>query len=363
MGEKQVLIIPSARPCLDEDDRRALNRVFDSRLIADGEEITRFEEDLATTLQVPDAVAVSSGFAALHLALAAMGTGRDDEVIVPCASTCPAMRNAVWAAGATPVYADVNPADFNLSPESVRLAVTPRTKAIIAPHHTGIPADIPGLSALGIPVIEDCAQAIGASWSGRPIGSLGTASMFSFYATKMMTSVDGGAVCSLTPAITERARELRYYRHRWDSQMRFNYKMQNLHAALGRSQLKKLPHFIERRRAIARRLLEVFMAAGGDLRQSLHQADGAVYFKLALRLSPADRDRLLVEAQQRGLPCSTEFNWIAEDSGRYPNAEYLMSRIITLPVYPALTEDEVRFMSTMLKESLDAIGGVDIGEV
>ncbi|MBU1695327.1 MAG: DegT/DnrJ/EryC1/StrS family aminotransferase [Verrucomicrobia bacterium] len=356
------MIIQSAKPCLDEADRAAILRVFDAGLIAEGGDIERFEVELAAFLRMPGAVAVSSGFAALHLALKALEVGCGDEVIIPCVSTCPALRNAVWAAGATPVYADINRNDFNLSIDSVGTAMTPRTRAIIAPHHTGIPADIPGLIALKIPVIEDCAQAIGASWRGRPVGSFGTASVFSFYATKLMTSVDGGAVCSLTPSITERVREFRYYRHRRDGRMRFNYKMQNLHAALGRSQLKKLLQFIERRHAIAHQFLGVFTAAGGDLRQSMHQVDGAVYFKLALRLAPADRDRLLDEAQQRGLPCSTEFDWVAEEPGRYPNAEHLMARIITLPVYPALTDGEVRSLSTMFKESLLAVGAVDSGE-
>lgn len=354
--------IPSAKPCLEEDDRQALNRVFDSGQIADGDEIARFESELAAAVGVSDVVAVGSGFAALHLALASMGVGPGDEVILPCVSTCPAMRNAVWAAGAAPVFADVNRADFNLSIEAVRAAATSRAKAIIAPHHTGIPADIPGLRALGIPVVEDCAQAIGASREGQPAGSLGTASVFSFYATKLMTSVDGGAVCSNQPALAARARELRYYRHRNDQQMRFNYKMQNLNAAVGRSQLKKLPRFLDRRRSIARRFSDVFLAAGGRESQILHQAAGAVYFKWALRLAPSVRARLLDEAQKRDLPCSTEFHWVAEDSGPFPNARRLMERILTVPVYPALTDEEVRWMEARLAESLAAVGAVGEGE-
>lgn len=355
-------MIQSAKPCLEADDRQALNGVFDSGQIADGEEIALFEAELAATIGVPTAVAVGSGFAALHLALEAMGIGPGDDVILPCISTCPAMRNAVWAAGATPVFADVNRGDANLSVDAVRAVATPRTKAIIAPHHTGIPADIPGLAAPGIPVIEDCAQAIGASWNGWPVGSLGTASVFSFYATKLMTAVDGGAVCSKNPALAERARELRYYRHRNDEQMRFNYKMQNLNAALGRSQLKKLPRFLERRRTIARQFMGVFIEAGACASQCLHSAEDSVYFKLALSLPPVVRDQLLNEIRKRGVPCSAEFHWVAENPDPYPNARHLMARILTLPVYPALTGDEVRQMASGLKESLAAIGTMDVGE-
>ncbi len=354
--------LASAKPCLDEEDRGAMNRIFDSGLIADGDEIARFEAELASVAGVPEAVAASSGFAALHLALLALGVGAGDEVIVPCASTCPAMRNAVWAAGAIPVFADVNRADFNLSIDAVRAAATARTKAVIAPHHTGIPADVPGLAALGISVVEDGAQALGATWRGRPVGSLGAASIFSFYATKLITTVDGGAVCSPDRAIAEKAREFRYYRHRLDGQMRYNYKMQNLHAALGRSQLAKLPAFVERRRAIARRLLDVFVAAGGRESRSLHQAEGAVYFKVALRLPLAVRDRVLGEARKRGIPCSTEFHWIADEPARFPNAGHWMGRILTLPAYPALTDDEVEWMSATWAEALGAVGRLDVEE-
>ena len=354
--------ISSAKPCLEEDDRRALIRVFDSGLIADGDEIAGFESELAAAVRVSDAVAVGSGFAALHLALKAIGVGPGDEVILPCVSTCPAMRNAVWAAGAVPVFADVNRTDFNLSFDAVQAVATSRTKAIIAPHHTGIPADIPRLGALGIPVVEDCAQAIGASWGGRAVGSLGTVSAFSFYATKLMTSVDGGAVCSNQPVLAERTRELRYYRHRNDQQMRFNYKMQNLNAAVGRSQLKKLPRFLDRRRTIARQFMGVFIAAGGRSSQSLHQAEGAVFFKWALRLPPPIRDWLLDELKKRGVPCSTEFHWVADDPGPYPDARRLMARILTVPVYPALTDEEVRRIEARLGESLAAVGAVGARE-
>jgi len=363
MGEGSPVIIRSAKPCLDEEDRQAILRVFDSGLIADGGEVERFEAGLANLLHTPGAVAVSSGFAALHLALKGLEVGAGDEVVIPCVSTCAAMRNAVWAAGATPVYADTNRTDFNLSVESVRRAITPRTKAIIAPHHTGVVADIPSLNALGLPVIEDCAQALGGTWQGRPAGSLGAVSVFSFYATKIITSVDGGAVSSPSAPLLERVRDLRYYRHCSDDRMRFNYKMQNLEAALGCSQLKKLPRFLARRVAIASRFLEVFQTAGGDPDQSLHRTEGSVYFKLAFLLPPAARDRLLQAARRRGLPCSTEFWWVTDPvAERYPNAWRLMARIVTAPVYPALCDEEVDFAVTAFRQALEEAGPVKTEE-
>lgn len=357
------MIIPSARPCLDESDRQAVLRVFDSGLIADGEEIPAFEAELAACLGLPGAVAVGSGFAALHLALLGLGVGAGDEVVIPCVSTCPAMRNAVWAAGATPVYADVNRDDFNLSVESVRAALTPRAKAVIAPHHTGVIADIPALAALGVPVIEDCAQALGGTWRGRPAGTMGAASAFSFYATKIITTVDGGAVASSSADVLERVRGLRYYRHCDDDRMRFNYKMQNLGAALGRSQLAKLPSFLKRRAALARRYLAAFREAGGREEQSLHGAGGSVYFKLALRLPPRARERLLKSAERLGLPCSAEFWWVAPQAGeRYPNAARLMKRVVTLPVYPAATDEEADRVEAAFRQALQEAGPLRDGE-
>lgn len=350
------MIIKSAKPCLDEEDRQAILQVFDSGLIADGGEIERFEADLAVFLHTPSAVAVSSGFAALHLSLKALEVAAGDEVIIPCVSTCPALRNAVWAVGATPVYADTNRMDFNLSVESARRAITPRTKAVIAPHHTGVVADIPALNELGLPVIEDCAQALGGTWRGRPAGSLGAAAVFAFYATKMITSVDGGAVASSSVPLLERVRDLRYYRYCSDDRMRFNYKMQNLEAALGRSQLKKLSRFIARRTANANRFLEVFQTVGGRADQSLHQSGGSVYFKLALLLPPAVRDQLLEAGRRLGLPCSTEFWWLTGAvAERYPNAFRLMARIVTVPVYPALGDEELDFAATAFRQALEEV--------
>ena len=349
------MIIPSARPCLDESDRQAVLRVFDSGLIADGEEIPAFEAELAACLGLPGAVAVGSGFAALHLALLGLGVGAGDEVVIPCVSTCPAMRNAVWATGATPVYADVNRDDFNLSVESVRAALTPRAKAVIAPHHTGVIADIPALSALGVPVIEDCAQALGGTWRGRPAGSLGAAAAFSFYATKIITTVDGGAVASPSADVLERVRGLRYYRHCGDGRMRFNYKMQNLGAALGRSQLKKLPLFLRRRAHAAARLKEVLARHGVT---AFPGGDGDVGFRLAARFPARQRAALCRALEAKGCPVrADEMQDMQCREGReHGNARRLMQEVLTFPLYPALSDDQVNWLVRTLDLALTEIG-------
>jgi perosamine synthetase len=335
-------VIPNARPYLDETDKQAMQRVIASGWIADGDEITSFESELAAFVGCKGGVALSSGFAALHLCLVALNVGPGDEVIVPCVSTCPAIRNAVLAVGAKPVFADTNKVDFNLSFDSVSGKITRNTRAIIAPHHTGVPSDVHALNALGVPVIEDCAQALGATLHGVPLGSIGFASIFSFYATKMMTAVDGGMVTSQSIEFLARVRDLRYYRGKRDQSLRYNYKLQNLHAALGRTQLVKLPHFIERRRTIGTRYLDLLDSLGYPRSLSLHPVKGAVYYRFGIRLPPVSRQEVIKELQKKQIPFGTEVGFLTDrDPSRYPNACRLSEQVLTFPSYPALTDNEV----------------------
>ena len=342
----QETVIPNGRPYIDEADNQAIQMVLASGAIADGDEITSFETEFAAFVGCKKAVAVSSGFAALHLCLIALNVGPGDEVIVPCISTCPAIRNAVLAVGAKPVFADTNKVDFNLSVDSVSGKRTRNTRAIIAPHHTGIPSDVYALNALGVPVIEDCAQALGASLRGRPLGSIGFASIFSFYATKMITTADGGMVVSHSADFLERVRDLRYYRGKADSSLRYNYKLQNLHAALGRTQLVKLPHFLERRRMIAGGYLEKLESVGYPRSLSLHhQVEGAVFYRFGLRLTTARREKSIGELQKRQVPFGTEVEFLTDkDPVEYPNACRLSEKVLTFPTYPALTDAEAEVL-------------------
>jgi perosamine synthetase len=339
-------VIPSARPYLDEADQQAMQRVIASGWIADGNEIASFESELAVLVGCNGSVAVSSGFAALHLSLVALDTKPGDEVIVPCVSTCPAIRNAVLAVGAKPVFVDTNPFDFNLSPESVSKRISRKTRAIIAPHHTGIPSDVDALNSLGVPIIEDCAQSLGATLGDRPLGSIGFASVFSFYAAKVITTIDGGAVASHSGDFLERVKDLRYYRAKGDRSLRYNYKLQNLHAALGRSQLVKLPYFIERRGLIASRYLQLLESLGYPRNLSLHyHHTGAIYYRFGFRFPTTLREKSIGELQNRRVPFGTEVEFLTDkDPVEYPNACRLSEEILTFPTYPALTDAEVEVL-------------------
>lgn len=352
-------VIPSARPYLDDADKQAIQRVIASGWIADGDEIGAFESEFASFVGCKGGVAVSSGFAALHLCLVALNIGPGDEVIVPCVSTCPAIRNAVLAVGAKPVFADTNELDFNLSCESISKRISRNTRAIIAPHHTGIPSDVHAINSLGVPVIEDCAQALGARLGDRPVGSIGFASVFSFYATKMITTVDGGMVMSHSADFLERVRDLRYYRAKADQSLRYNYKLQNLHAALGRTQLVKLAYFVERRRIIAARYVELLDSLGYPRGLSLHhQVKGAVYYRFGLRLPTALREKSIGELRQKHMPFGTEVEFLTnKDAVAYPNACRLAEKVLTFPTYPALTDAEVEVLVQGIGSVLAPLGG------
>ncbi len=245
-------LIPHNRPLITDADIAAVSGTLASGWIAQGPQTRAFEEEVCAFLGLEgDAVAVSSGTTALHLALLALGVGPEDAVILPT-YVCSAVLNAVCHAGAAPVLADVSPNDFNLDPAHVHALLTARTKAIIAPHTYGFPADIGALRALGVPVVEDCAQAIGAAVAGRKAGTLGDIAIFSFYATKLMTTGQGGMVVG-PRTLMETVRDLRDFDCRPTYRVRYNYQMTDFQAALGRSQLARLPERLARRAAIAAR--------------------------------------------------------------------------------------------------------------
>ena len=184
-------MIPHSRPTLDQKEELAVAAILSSGQVVQGEETQRFETALASEIGVVGAAAVSSGTAALHLALLALEIGEGDEVVIP-SFVCPALLNAIRYVRATPVLADINREAFNIDVRDLERRLTGKTRAIIVPHMFGLPADIDDITALGIPVIEDCAQSLGSRYRGAPTGSFGVLSVFSFYATKVICTGEGG---------------------------------------------------------------------------------------------------------------------------------------------------------------------------
>ena len=245
-----------SQPDLTDRERAYLLDAFDSSWISStGEYVGRFEESFAEFAAVRHAITCSNGTCALHLALMALEVGPGDEVIVPD-MTFVSTANAVRYVGAEPVFADCDRDTWNIDPDSVRRLLSDRTRAIIAVHLLGVPADVEALlnvaADAGYPLIEDAAEAHGATWAGRPVGSWGTLSTFSFYGNKVLTTGEGGMVCTDDDRLAARVRKLRGQgvnpdRPYWFDEVGYNYRMTNLACAIGLAQLERFQELRARR--------------------------------------------------------------------------------------------------------------------
>jgi len=344
--------IPHSRPSLGEAEAQAAADVIRAGWIAQGEKVAEFERVLAKMTSQGEGVAVSSGTAALFLALKALGIGPGDEVICP-SYVCTAPWHAVRQVGAVPVLVDIDPATYNVAPPAVRRAVTARTKAIIVPHMFGLPADVAALKVSGIPLIEDCAQTLGVSVGGAPVGSQGTLAICSFYATKMMATGEGGMVLGLEASLMARVRALREYDKRDTLESAFNYKMTDLQAAIGLSQAARFKSFLKRRRAIATRYAEAVQKAGVKP-PCVRPGREHVYYRFVVRLSKPVTP-VLKRAEARGITCRRP---VDPPIHRYlgltgfSESDAAWEHAFSIPIYPALSDEEVDRIVAALPELL-----------
>jgi dTDP-4-amino-4,6-dideoxygalactose transaminase len=318
--------------------------------VAAGPEVAAFERELAVRLGVEAVAAVSSGSAALELALRALGVGPGGEVVIPT-YVCDALHHAVCRTGATPVLADADPATLSLSATDARARLTPRTRGAIVPHAFGLAVDLEPFRALGVPLIEDCAQTLGARVGGRPVGSLGTLAVCSFYATKLLTTGEGGAVAG-PAALIERVRDARDYDEHADLAPRANAKLSDLAAALGRSQLARLDAFLARRRAVAARYRERLRGAPCALPPDA--GDRHVYHRFVVEVErPPEGVQAALAA--RGVAARRPVFRPAHHAlglDGFPAADRLWQRALSLPCYPTLTDTEVDTVAAALREAL-----------
>jgi len=343
-------MIPHSKVILEEEDLMAVEGVLRSGHLAQGEHVASLEERVSAFIGVPYTAAVSSGTAALHLSLLALGVGEDDEIIMP-SYVCAALLNAVRYVRATPVLVDIDPFTYTIDPQRVKNAITDRTKAVIVPHMFGLPADIEPIISLEIPVIEDCAQSIGARVGGRPTGSFGTLSVFSFYATKMLGAGEGGMVASKDPGLMDTVRDLRDYDERETYVVRYNYKMTDILAALCESRLQKLPSCIERRKETA----GIYDAglSGSALRIPIvPEKRDHIYYRYTIEVEKPIR--FIDEMRKRGALCRKPvFKPIHRYLGLsgFPHTEHAWEKAVSIPLYPALERDEASFI-------IDTIRGI-----
>ena len=344
--------IPLVRPLLGEAEQRAVAAVLASGHLVQGPQTEAFEHEYAATVAGRECIAVSSGTAALHLALLAAGIGPGDEVIVP-SFTFAATANAVRLVGADPVFADIDAASYCLDPAAAAAALTPRSAAIIPVHLYGHPADMPALRAIadraGLLLVEDAAQAHLAAYDGAPAGALGDIAAFSFYATKNMTTGEGGMVVTADEQLARRVRLLRNqgmlerYRHEL---VGMNLRMTDLAAAIGRCQLERLPEWTAARRRNAAQLDAGLRIAGRPAR--VGPIDHA-YHQYTIRHE--QRDRLAAALAEAGIGTAVHYPRGVHEMPAYaeprwrdavlPRTERARSEVLSLPVRPDLAEAEL----------------------
>jgi perosamine synthetase len=348
-------MIPHNKPTIGKEEIRAVEKVLKSEWIAEGNEVKEFEDSLCQYLgwKPGHAIAFSSGTAALYVVLISLDIKDDDEVITST-YVCSAVLNAIYLARAKPILVDINDADFNISFEETKKKINSKTKAIIVPHIFGIPADVNKFLKLGIPIIEDCAQAIGAKLNGKHLGIFGKVAIFSFYASKVLTTGYGGMVFSKDKNFIEKVRDYREFDCRKEYKPRFNFQMSDFQAAMGRVQLKKLPSFLKKRKKIADEYYKILPPERvwppkdtGNKKPN--------FYRFLVRTDKAKKIKDFLEKREIKtiIPIETYellHRYLGQNPHNFPISENVAKTTLSLPIYPSLTNLEIKKIKSALKE-------------
>jgi dTDP-4-amino-4,6-dideoxygalactose transaminase len=348
-------MIPVANPIIGDDERAAVDRVLRSGMLAQGPEVAAFETDYSVVVDGRQCIAVNSGTSALHMSLLAIGIGPGDEVIVPSFSFA-ATANSVSLTGATPIFVDLEPNYFSIDPTAIEAAITPRTKAIMPVHLYGHSANMTQITAIakkhGLLVSEDAAQAHSATWNGVPVGCLGDVASFSFYPTKNMTSGEGGMVTTADASVARTVRLLRNQgmEKRYENEIvGFNTRMTDIHAAIGRVQLQKLPAWTATRQANAKFLSDnirgvITPAVAPEATHSYHQ--------YTIRIEGMSRDKFAEQLTAKGIGNGVYYPIPIHRLPSFgltldlPATEMVAEQCLSLPVHPLLTQNDLEQIVT-----------------
>jgi dTDP-4-amino-4,6-dideoxygalactose transaminase len=349
---------------LRNEIREALDRVCSSTSFVLGEEVTEFEKEFAAYCEVKYCVALNSGTSALHLALLAMGVTLGDEVITT-PNTFIATAEAICHAGAKPVFVDIDPKTANLDPALIKPAITERTKAILPVHLYGRPADMDRILEIArkhsLAVIEDACQAHGARYRGRRVGSIGHAAAFSFYPSKNLSAYgEGGALTTNDAAIAELARALRNHGQSspfTHAKIGYNYRMEGFQGAVLRVKLKRLEQWNARREGIAALYRSVLQGARVEIPAD-DPRDERVYHVFVVYVERRDQVRAALEARgvhtavhyPRPANLQPAFAALGFGPGSFPHAERACERALSMPFFPEMTDEQVRYAAEQLAE-------------
>ena len=379
-----VLSVPFHRAPLGEEEVEAVADVIRSGWITMGPKTFEFEKEFASYIGVEHSIAVSTGTAALHLSLEAAGVQAGDEVLIPT-TTFTATGEAVTYVGARPVLVDIDPITMNIDPLDAAQRVTPRTKAIIPVHLAGQPCDMREIQELAekhhLRVIEDAAHALPSGYGEKRIGQISEFTCFSFYATKTLTTGEGGMVTTTSSAAADRIRLMRLHgierdawkRYRGDGswfyevlEAGFKYNLTDLQSAIGRVQLSKCDAMTLAREAIAKRYTAAFSQFEELVTPSIRSDRNTSWHLYILRIIVSqmntDRDGFIQILQRRGVACSVHFiplhlqpyyqRAYGYKAGDFPHAEQEYHACLSLPIFPGMTDEEIKHVIRAVKDTV-----------
>lgn len=380
--------IPFGRPWITDDDRNAVMSVLEGHILTHGPQCSDFESEFAAWVG-PDAhcVTVSSGMAALHLAYLHFGIGPGDEVIVPAMTHIATVHAVEWV-GAKPVFVDCDPQTGNITPDAIEAAITPRTKAISLVHFQGIPAQMPDIMAIAAPrnikVVEDCALAVGSRIDGLHCGLFGDAACFSFYPVKHFTTGEGGMFMSRHSEVVSAVARLRAFgvnrRHDERSipgmydvpELGLNYRMSELQAALGRSQLRRIDEILTARNRNFQSLKSMLQETPNvRILDSVDKQAVNSHYSMSVVLEgslASHRNQLILRLKEEGVGTSVYYpqpvprmtyyrEKYCEDLSKFPVATEIADASIALPVGPHINEDDLQYICRQFQSILGEFQG------
>lgn len=335
-------------PYMDDQEIRAVKRVLKSNWLIPGIEVEKLENSIKKFVQAKHAVATNSGSSALHLSLIALNIGANDEVIIPT-YTCTALLNAIYYTGATPIIVDVEVNGFNIDPAQIANNISKKTKAIIVPHTFGFPAKIDEIKKFKITVIEDCAHAIGSYYKGKVLGSYGDLSIFSFYATKVITTGHGGMITTNNKKYFNIVSDLIHYDRRREYKVSYNYQLTDIVAAIGNAQFEKLDSLMNKRGYISSRYIDILERNSSIEYWPKRKDSNLNHYRFIIKFKTKKiRNEFKTKLYKKGISSIVPIDswqllhrYLKLDKRRFPNAEKLSETSLALPVYPGLTEKEI----------------------
>ncbi|MDP3065754.1 MAG: DegT/DnrJ/EryC1/StrS family aminotransferase [Methanobacteriaceae archaeon] len=363
-------MIPIAKPLIGEKEIEEVVNVLKSGIIAQGPRVAEFEEKFAEYVGVKYAVAVSSGTTALHLAVHAAGVGEGDEVITTPFSFA-ATGNCILYVGARPVFVDIDPKTYNLDPAKIKSAITDKTRAILPVHLYGQPAAMDEIIRIadenGLVVIEDAAQAHGALYNGKMVGSWGEMGCFSFYPTKNMTTSEGGLVTTNNKKMADKIRILRAHgeEERYSHViLGYNFRMTDISAAIGLVQLERLDDFNDRRIENAEYLTEQIKEIDGIEGPYVSEGVKHVFHQYTIRVSDGKRDEFMKFLNENGIGTGIHYPLPIYKQKLYQDLGYTASctesekaakEVLSIPVHPGLSVEDVEKLVSVLGEAGDEL--------